>query len=258
MAEETLGSIALVQAYHRQDQEQQRFQAENLGRYRAELAATRISASFTHPHLIRAYETVAGPEPYVVLETLTGETLARLLERRRRRLAATDLALLGVQLCSAVHYLHGRGLLHLDLKPANVVIDCRRVKLLDLSIACPPGPGRPGIGTAGYLAPEQARGGPLTTATDVWGIGITLYEAATGDPPFAGVGDPEDAPDCRDACLDEQAPPVGSRRRLPPGLAEAIDACLHPDPDARPAVRALAGMLDACLPEGRRAVRPPE
>ncbi|MEV4441461.1 serine/threonine-protein kinase [Streptomyces sp. NPDC049577] len=239
------------------------------GEYRARLVQEgRWLAEFTHPHLVRAYETVAEPEPYVVLETLTGETLDRLLERRRRRLAAGDLALLGVQLCSAAHYLHGRGLLHLDIKPANVVIDCRRAKLLDLSIARPPGPGPPGAGTRGYLAPEQARGGELTAATDVWGIGATLYEAATGDPPHdpgaTGTGNSwsgswstgaEDTPDPGEP---PPVPPVTTRRRLPAGLAEAIDGALRPGPGARPTVRALAALLDAQAPQGRRAVRPPE
>ncbi|MEU9076652.1 serine/threonine-protein kinase [Kitasatospora sp. NPDC048538] len=200
---------------------------------------------FTHPHLVRGYGTGEHPQPYAVLETLTGETLAHLIDRRSRRPAATDLALLGLHLCSAMRYLHGQGLLHLDLKPSNIVIDCRHAKVLDLSIARPPGRGRPGIGTDGYLAPEQADGGLLTAAADVWGIGITLYEAATGDVPFAGP-----AP-------DGPAPPVGRARRLPRPLAEAIDGCLRPDPADRPGLPELAGRLDALLPQSRRAVAPP-
>ncbi|MEU6808740.1 serine/threonine-protein kinase [Streptomyces sp. NPDC046831] len=140
--------------------------------------------AFTHPHLVRAYETFTSPEPLVVLETLTGETLSHLLHRLPRRPAAADVALLGVQLCSAMHYLHGQGLLHLDLKPSNVVVDCGRAKVLDLSVARPPGPAPAGVGTVRYLSPEQARGGPLSAAADVWGIGVTLYEAACGEAPF--------------------------------------------------------------------------
>ncbi|MBV6697109.1 serine/threonine protein kinase [Kitasatospora aureofaciens] len=201
---------------------------------------------FTHPHLVRGYGTGERPQPYVVLETLTGETLAHLLDGRTRRPTATDLALLGLHLCSAVHYLHGRGLLHLDLKPSNIVIDCHRAKVLDLSVARPPGVARPGIGTDGYLAPEQARGGPLTGAADVWGIGITLYRAATGAVPFAGP-----AP-------DGPAPSVSRSRRLPRALAGAVDACLRLDPEDRPGVPELAVRLDELLPQGRRAVAPPE
>ncbi|MBD0693667.1 serine/threonine-protein kinase [Streptomyces sp. CBMA123] len=198
---------------------------------------------FTHPHLVRGYGTGERPQPYAVSETLSGETLAHLLDRRPRRPAAIDLALLGLQLISAVRYLHGKKLLHLDLKPANIVIDCRRAKVLDLSIARPPGPGRPGIGTVGYLAPEQASGGLFTAATDVWGLGATLYEAATGEPPFDG---PPSSP----------ATPVSRRRRLPRPLAEAIDAALHLDPADRPALPRLADTLDDVLPLGRRAVPP--
>ncbi|MFF0163877.1 serine/threonine-protein kinase [Streptomyces sp. NPDC005263] len=240
--------------------------------------------AFNHPHLVRAYETVEMPEPLVVLETLTGETVAHLIDRLRHRMAAHDLAFLGVHLCSALHYLHGRDLLHLDVKPSNVTIDCRRAKLLDLSVARPPGPADAGVGTPCYLAPEQALGGCLTAAADVWGVGITLYEAATGDLPF-----PEDVPtdststtdftttDAEPAGesgavptpaspsdtygrrhsypqLDGRAPPVGTRRRLPRELAVAIDACLEPDPAARPGIGSLAEAFDALLPSRRKDV----
>ncbi|WP_051709252.1 serine/threonine-protein kinase [Streptomyces sp. NRRL S-350] len=200
---------------------------------------------FTHPHLVRGYGTGERPQPYAVLETLTGETLAHLLDVRPRRPAATDLALLGLHLCSAMHYLHGQGLLHLDLKPSNIVIDCRHAKVLDLSIARPPGPGTPGIGTEGYLAPEQAAGGLLTAATDVWGIGITLYEAATGTVPFDGEP-------------TGPTPPVTRFRRLPRPLAEAIDTCLRPAAEDRPTLSGLACSLDRLLPRSRRAAPPAE
>ncbi|MER6128624.1 protein kinase [Streptomyces sp. NPDC001795] len=140
--------------------------------------------AFTRAHLVRAYETFESPEPLVVLATLTGETLSHLVHRLRRRPAADDVALLGVQLCSAIHDLHGQGLLHLDLRSSNVVVDCGHAKVLDLSVARPPGVAPPGVGTFCHLAPEQARGGHLSAAADVWGIGITLYEVASGDVPF--------------------------------------------------------------------------
>ncbi|HEY5833827.1 serine/threonine-protein kinase [Streptomyces sp.] len=250
--------------------------------------------AFTHPHLVRGYETVETPEPIVVLETLTGETLSHLIHRLRRRPSAADLALLGLHLCSAMHYLHGQGLLHLDIKPSNVVIDCRHAKVLDLSIARPPGPAPPGLGTFCYLAPEQASGGPLAPAADVWGIGVTLYEAATGDALFdsgetAGPGETGETGEtadrregsARDASvprespargegggdsagpdgwypqLEERAAPVGTRRRLPHGLAAAIDGCLEPDPAARPTVGELTAALDDSLPQHRRWVPPP-
>ncbi|MEU0004911.1 serine/threonine-protein kinase [Streptomyces sp. NPDC006314] len=210
---------------------------------------------FTHPHLVRAYDVFTSPEPLVVLETLTGETLSHLLHRLRHRPSAADVALLGVQLCSAVHYLHGRGLLHLDLKPSNVVVDCGHAKVLDLSVARPAGPAPAGVGTCCYLAPEQARGGTLTPAADVWGIGITLFEAACGDVPFecaATGGTGPGGPDGWCPQPERSAPPVGSRRRLPPPLAAAVDSCLRADPSARPTVAGLAAALEATLPVPRR------
>ncbi|MFD9095333.1 serine/threonine-protein kinase [Streptomyces collinus] len=200
---------------------------------------------FTHPHLVRAYETFESPEPLVVLETLTGEMLSHLVDRLRHRPAADDVALLGVQLCSAVHYLHGRGLLHLDVKPSNVVVERGHAKLLDLSLARPPGPAPAGLGTRGYLAPEQARGGPLTAAADVWGIGVTLFEVACGEPPFGRPEAPAPPP-------VRSAPPVGSRRRLPAALAAAVDACLRVDVPSRPTIAELSATLEAALPTPQR------
>jgi serine/threonine protein kinase len=225
---------------------------------------------FTHPHLVRGYDVFASPEPLVVLETLTGETLSHLLHRLRRRPSAADVALLGVQLCSAVHYLHGRGLLHLDLKPSNVVVDRGHAKVLDLSVARPPGPAPAGVGTCCYLAPEQARGGTLTAAADVWGIGITLFDVACGELPFdCGATTATTDESCAgDECgatgtggsggwcpqPARSAPPIASRRRLPPPLAAAVDSCLRADPSARPGVAGLAAALEAMLPVPRRGV----
>ncbi|MFF4852220.1 serine/threonine-protein kinase [Streptomyces sp. NPDC001194] len=215
---------------------------------------------FTHPHLVRAYETFESPEPLVVLETLTGETLSHLIDRLPRRAAAEDVAVLGVQLCSALHYLHGQGLLHLDLKPANVVVECGHAKVLDLSTARAPGTAPPGVGTFGYMSPEQARGGALSAAADVWGIGITLYELATGQLAF-DIGDTVDgtlgaAADGGDADwypqLEEPAPPVCAHRRLPAALAAAVDGCLRPDPADRPTLPELSAALDATLRRRRR------
>jgi eukaryotic-like serine/threonine-protein kinase len=181
-----------------------------------------------HPHIVRAYELVEQPDPVLILETLTGETLAHLIERSARRLPAPDVAFLGMHLCSALHYLHTEGSLHLDVKPSNVIADNGAAKLIDLSIARPPGPGRRGVGTKQYMAPEQERGANLSEATDVWGVGATLYEAATGTRERNGT--------IRSA-----------RPRLPRAMADAIDAALDPDPGGRPGVRELADALDASI-----------
>lgn len=138
----------------------------------------RLLLQLTHPHLVRAYEVFAEPVPTVVLETLSGRTLAHVIADGPA-LAPVEVAQLGLHLGSAARYLHAHGVLHLDLKPANVVADAGRAKLIDLSVARAPGPAEPGVGTPDYMAPEQARGGDLTAAADVWGLGLVLHEAAT-------------------------------------------------------------------------------
>jgi serine/threonine protein kinase len=81
---------------------------------------------------------------------------------------------MGRQLCSAIGYLHGKGWLHLDIKPDNLIADGGRLKLIDFSIAQRPGPVESGTGTRRWMAPEQEHGGIATPATDAWGIAAVL------------------------------------------------------------------------------------
>jgi serine/threonine protein kinase len=202
----------------------------------------RLLLSLAHPHIVRAFDLVLEPIPVLVLETLTGNTLAEMIRGSHRRLALGELAWLGIHLCSAMHYLHGRGFLHLDLKPSNIISEDRKARVLDLSIARPPGRGRKGVGTRVYMAPEQARGDVLTSATDVWGIGAVLYEAATGRRPFSGNGHGPKYPQ-----LSRRADPVRVHRRAPHAFAATIDACLEPEPHKRPRLDELPEVLDSLV-----------
>jgi eukaryotic-like serine/threonine-protein kinase len=168
-----------------------------------------------------------------VLETLGGERLDVAIAYGTRRMPAVEVAEIGVQLCSAVGYLHRHGWLHLDLKPTNIIVDVGIVKLFDLSLARRPGRGKLRYGTAGYLSPEQVSGAEFTEATDVFGLGCVLYAAATRRSPEAG----------RDG--SPVPPPVRAHRRLPATLAAAIDAALAEAPGDRPSVRELAASCSA-------------
>jgi len=184
-----------------------------------------------HPHLVSAYELVDEPQTMIVLETLTGLTLDALLEDLPRRLPLHDVLGLGVQLCSAVGYLHRQGVLHLDVKPGNIVCpETGQIKLIDLSLARPPGRVRAGLGTRGYRPPEQEEGGVVSPAADVWAIGAVLFEAAAGRPYSESPGD------------------LRSVRRVPAAFAHALAACLDPEPLARPDIAGLADALDDLLP----------
>jgi serine/threonine protein kinase len=210
----------------------------------------RLLTALSHPNVLRGYEVLRGRAPAVVTETLRGRTLARLLDDSRR-LTAAEAAVLGIQLCSAIAYLHDYGYLHLDLKPSNIVIDGGRAIVVDLSIAQRPAHGIPGLGTWQYLAPEQALGRRLDAAADVWGVGAVLFEALTGRAPF-GDDDIEetDAPPSPDdepaeyPQLEARAPGIRTLRRLPAPLANAVDACLESDPARRPTIAELAAALE--------------
>lgn len=204
--------------------------------------------SFTHPHLVRAYEFVEPADdrpPVLVLETLTGSTLDYLLDVGGR-LATGDLAYLGQHLCAGLRYLHDQGYLHLDIKPGNIIASEGSARIIDLSLARRPGPHRAGHGTPAAMAPEQVRGGLLDAAADVWGIGLVLYEAATGANPFdEGETPEEDGPvsawdaDLDYPQLDVRASSVLTKRHLPRSFADAIDRCLEPDPEQRPSLSEL-------------------
>jgi serine/threonine protein kinase len=200
----------------------------------------RLLLQLTHPHIVRAYEVITTPAPLVILETLPGETLSHLIDRRRRRLTFEEIAHLGLHLCSAVSYLHRNDILHLDLKPSNIIAAQGMAKVIDLSVARAPGPHRGGVGTRGYMAPEQSLGGDLGPWTDVWGVGAVLYEAATAEP-ACDVG--EETTDSGAKRLPCYPNPVRRYRRLPSSLAAAIDHCLSPDPADRPSVAGLAESL---------------
>jgi serine/threonine protein kinase len=199
----------------------------------------RLVMKLSHPHIVRGYELIERDDPVLVLEALTGETLENLIDRLQRRLPATELAALGMHLSSAMGYLHNRGFLHLDLKPSNIVCESGQARVIDLSVSRPPGPVRRPVGTRIYMAPEQCRSGFMAEATDVWGIGGVLYEAAVGRRAFQGREKPEGYPQ-----LARRADSIRAHRRLPRALADAIDACLEPDPALRPSMRELAAVLD--------------
>ncbi len=200
----------------------------------------RLLKRLTHPHVVRAYETLKVPRPTLILETLTGQTLEYMVETRRRRLPLRGIIVLGTQLCSVVHYLHRHGILHLDLKPSNIVSEGGLAKVLDLSIARPPGRGQKGMGTLEYMAPEQARGDHLSPATDVWGIGAVLFEATTGELPFDAHED-----EVRYQQLERRAEPVRLYRRVPAAFNALVDSCLEPEPARRPTVKELSESLTA-------------
>jgi serine/threonine protein kinase len=190
-----------------------------------------------HPHIVTCYEVLEEPHPALILEMLIGHTLAYVLDEMVESLSLEETAWLGVQLCSAIGYLHQQGWLHLDVKPANIVSEFGQTKLIDLSIARRPGRGSPGIGTREHMSPEQAAGGELTTATDVYGIASVLYECLAGRVPFddhLGEKGEERYPQ-----LEMAAPSLGPHYRGSEEVVDLIDRALSEEPTRRPKLKDL-------------------
>ncbi len=216
----------------------------------------------THPHIVRGYETLEAPEVVVVMETLRGRTLAHLIDEGPGPLDLPDLSQLGLQLGSAIRYLHANGILHLDLKPSNVVAESGQAKLIDMSVARAPGPVPAGVGTWCYMAPEQARGTVAGPAADVWGLGAVLFEAATGQAAFddpeheQSTGSQEPGWETDDGSsweerfsgpypqLQRRAVRADQLRELPLPVADLLAACLEPEPKRRPPVAELLWLLE--------------
>jgi serine/threonine protein kinase len=203
-----------------------------------------------HPIIVRGFDAVLdGDRPHISVEFLEGPRLSTLI-RKFGPLPSEQLIPLAVQLCSALHYMHGRRLVHLDVKPKNIIMGAAP-RLIDLSIArsfSAAATLQVPVGTDAYMAPEQCV--PTTEVrvgapTDIWGLGATLYESVAGALPF-----PRPSGDARwypQTWLE--APPLGPRVPVP--IKELIEACLHKEPSARPTARAVGEMLEplvAALP----------
>ncbi|MFG6279484.1 serine/threonine-protein kinase [Microbacterium sp. 5K110] len=157
----------------------------------------RLLASLSHPSLVTLYDArLSSPPTYLAMELIAGPTLTDLVHRGP--VPAVDAARYGREIAEALSVIHGRGIVHRDVKPSNILLrppahtgERARATLADFGIAALVGATRVTradtvIGTAAYLSPEQARGMPAAPASDVYSLGLVLIEALTGRRPFGG------------------------------------------------------------------------
>jgi serine/threonine-protein kinase len=217
----------------------------------------RITAQIEHPNTIRVYDFGDDHgQLYLAMEFLAGVSLREVIDRKER-LELARLVRIGKQVAHALGAIHGHGVVHRDLKPDNVMLldsfgERDFVKVLDFGIAKVldeqirlTATGKP-IGTPTYMAPEQAMGLAVDPRTDLYTLGVMLYQMASGRVPF-------DAPMTQSMLLAHaHEPPVPILTLvpdLPPALAALIMQLLEKDPAARPASAAeVATRLDRCLP----------
>lgn len=200
-----------------------------------------------HPVVVRSFGAqLDGPRPHLVLEHLDGPRLSSLL-RKYGPLPLEQLLPLALQICSALHYLSSEGVVHLDVKPSNIIMGTTP-RLIDLSIARTTEAAADldhVVGTDDYLAPEQcdppATGRPGPPA-DVWGLGATLFRACAGYLPFDVEAAAGAAGHLRWPQLTQ--PPAPLPRKVPDTVAKPILACLDRDPTGRPTAAELARELE--------------
>ncbi|WP_187369232.1 serine/threonine-protein kinase [Baekduia soli] len=215
------------------------------------------AARLQHPAIVALHEAGADEEAvYLVSELVHGETYARLLADGE--LSDRDVVAIGVALCDALAHAHKRGIIHRDVKPANILIPEAGpdgttdggppAKLTDFGVARIAGDDaltRTGdvVGTLAYMAPEQADGGDVGPAADLYALALCLYEGLSGVNPVRARGAGATA-----RRVGRRLPPLGRLRRdLPLELCEAIDAAVWPRPEDRGTLADLRRALARAL-----------
>jgi hypothetical protein len=222
------------------------------------LTEARAASAFNHPNIVTIYEVdAAGEIDYLAMEMVPGRSLDK-------RIAAGGLAIdevlgLAEQIASALDAAHASGIVHRDVKPANVMVtDTGHVKVLDFGIAkqlAPAGPPdastlsvqavtKPGvvIGSLAYMSPEQAQGRAVDGRSDIFSFGVLLYEMLSGKRPFGGTTEIETIA----RILEAQPAPIATvRPDVPDALAALVASCLEKDRFKRPPAQTVLEQLSA-------------
>ena len=225
----------------------------------------RLVASLNHPHIVTLYGyDVADGRPFLAFELVEGEMLSHKIPEHGLDLAAA--LELAIPLAEALAYAHTHGIVHRDLKPSNIMVTREaHLKVLDFGLAKLVEPAsevrgdeatdvltRTGtmLGTVPYMSPEQARGEPADSRSDIFSFGIILYEMVAGRRPFAGGN----TADLASSILRDEPEPLHSRRpEVPAELERIVGRCLAKRPERR---YQSAKDLSIALAELRDALRP--
>ncbi|MFL5959536.1 MAG: protein kinase domain-containing protein [Gaiellaceae bacterium] len=233
--------------------------AEYVERFRREARAV---AQLSHPNIVTVIDRGQDDgRQYIVFEHVDGENLKELVQRTGRLPVRRALEL-ALAVADGLAFAHERGLVHRDVKPQNILLSREgEVKVTDFGIArslhVEHGVTQTGtvLGTGEYLAPEQASGKPVSPATDVYSLGVVLWELLAGEVPFSG----ENFVAVAMRHINEPLPSLRERRpEVSPRLAVVVERALAKHPERRfPSMAALAAELRACLAELDGEAPPP-
>jgi serine/threonine-protein kinase len=198
-----------------------------------------VSAALSDPHIVEVHDLIEHDgRPYLIMELVEGEDLKRRI-CQRGALEPLDALEIARQICLALQTSHRRGVIHRDVKPHNILLTKgMHAKLTDFGLALSPLDTDPEdssvvYGTPEYMAPEQAMGERISAATDLYGLGVTLYEALSGDAPFQ-------SPSAEETMKRHISAPITPLRRLRPDLPSCIEAVVMRALEKEPERRYLA------------------
>ncbi|MGH6865364.1 MAG: serine/threonine protein kinase [Methyloceanibacter sp.] len=217
-----------------------------------------VLRALAHPNIVRPFGY--GDPAHVLMEYLEGPTLRRLIKSLpRKRLSISDALRVAIHLGGALAHMHDRGFLHLDVKPRNVIISRARPVLFDFGTARPQCDWEQDLleGTDPYMAPEQCRREAVSPATDIYALGVTLFEMLTGGRPFPDGSRRKTFPQL----TQDPRPLRALRRSVSPALEGLVLECLSREPYTRPAVKELLPKLHSHIRGGAplwpRSFEPP-
>ena len=213
----------------------------------------RAAAALNHPHIVTIHDFGEFElQPYIVMEYIQGDTVARLI-RNKPEMSLPERLRLIEELCLGAAYAHGFHVIHRDIKPANLMVDrAGRLKILEFGIARMLGSsmsrGTMLIGTPGYMAPEQIRGGPLDERADIFSIGVVAYELLTYAEAFPG----DSLPAITHAVLSTEP---ASLTQIVPEIPDALVAIVERAMEKNASLRfSDASALGAAVAQIRRQV----
>lgn len=205
----------------------------------------RAAATLSHPNIAQVYDygesTENGtPVPYVVMELINGPTLQQRVADGP--LPARTVFRICGEVAAGLAAAHADGLVHRDIKMANIMVTAGGAKVVDFGIAAAAGPAEPGetlVGTPAYLAPERLAGAEVQPASDVYALGVLLFRLLAGQPPWSV----ESTIQMLEAHVHIEPDPLPDRPGVPPAITDLVARCLRKDPASRPSAATVSATL---------------